>query len=93
MEANRADSRKLNHQKEKQMFMQKLMLRAAGGGLAAVIVLAAHPLGAQQTSSESDRLQKLERAVEQLQKRNAELEDEVRSLKKQTAFDLFLRAK
>ena len=37
-----------------------------------------------QTSSESERLEKLERAVEQLQKRNAELEQEVRSLKKQT---------
>jgi len=44
------------------------------------------PLAAQ-TSSESDRLEKLERAVEQLQKRNAELEQEVRSLKKQTAFE------
>ena len=37
-------------------------------------------------ASESDRLEKLERAVEQLQKRNAELETEVSSLKaKQTA--------
>jgi phosphate-selective porin OprO and OprP len=46
--------------------------------------LAIQPLAAQ-TSSESERLEKLERAVEQLQKRNAELEQEVRSLKKQTA--------
>src|SRR5206468_4786143 len=38
-----------------------------------------------QSASESDRLEKLERAVEQLQKRNAELEAEVRSLKKETA--------
>jgi len=38
-----------------------------------------------QSASESDRLERLERAVEQLQKRNAELEAEVRSLKKQTA--------
>jgi phosphate-selective porin OprO and OprP len=45
--------------------------------------LAIQPLAAQ-TSSESERLEKLERAVEQLQKRNAELEQEVRSLKKQT---------
>ena len=38
------------------------------------------------TTSESDRLEKLERAVEQLQKRNAELETEVSGLKaKQTA--------
>jgi len=41
-------------------------------------------LGAQ-TASESERLQKLERAVEQLQKRNAELEQEVSGLKKQAA--------
>jgi hypothetical protein len=39
-----------------------------------------------QTVSDSERLEKLERAVEQLQKRNAELEDEVRSLKTRTAF-------
>ena len=37
------------------------------------------------TASEAERLEKLERAVEQLQKRNAELEAEVSSLKKQTA--------
>src|SRR2546423_14684983 len=37
-----------------------------------------------ETSSESERLEKLERAVRQLQERNAELEQEVRSLKKQT---------
>src|SRR5262245_5691190 len=50
-----------------------LLLLAAVGPLAAA------------TASESDRLEKLERAVEQLQLRNAELEAEVRSLKKQTA--------
>lgn len=54
------------------------------------IALLATALGAiqpltTQSASESDRLEKLERAVEQLQKRNAELEAEVRSLKKQTA--------
>lgn len=38
-----------------------------------------------QTSSDTQRLEKLERAVEQLQKRNAELEDEVHSLKKRLA--------
>jgi phosphate-selective porin len=37
-------------------------------------------------SSDADRLSRLERAVEQLQKRNAELEAEVKSLKKQTTF-------
>jgi len=67
------------------MFIKKFVLRAAGGSLAAIVLLAAPPLRAQ-TPSESERLQKLERAVEQLQKRNAELEQEVASLKKQTAF-------
>ncbi|MCA1657916.1 MAG: hypothetical protein LC627_01300, partial [Verrucomicrobiaceae bacterium] len=37
-----------------------------------------------ETKSDSERLEKLERAVELLQKRNAELEQEVKSLKKQT---------
>src|SRR5438309_1174391 len=66
------------------MFIRKFVLRAAGAGLAAIILLATPRLGAQ-TPSESERLQKLERAVDQLQKRNAELEQEVSSLKKQTA--------
>ncbi len=64
------------------MFITKLISRTVGMGLAAVILLAVQPLRAE-TSSESERLQKLERAVEQLQKRNAELEKEVSSLKKQ----------
>jgi phosphate-selective porin len=38
---------------------------------------------AAETKSDSERLEKLERAVELLQKRNAELEQEVKSLKKQ----------
>src|SRR5437588_1316520 len=66
------------------MFIKKFVLRAAGAGLAAIILLATPRLGAQ-TPSESERLQKLECAVDQLQKRNAELEQEVSSLKKQTA--------
>src|SRR6266496_6055808 len=66
------------------MFIKRYILRAAGGSLAAIVLMAAPRLGAQ-TPSESERLQKLERAVEQLQKRNAELEQEVSSLKKQTA--------
>ena len=51
-----------------------------------MLLLMVQPLRAQTSggSSESDRLEKLERAVEQLQKRNAELEQEVSSLKKQT---------
>src|SRR6266699_5621256 len=67
------------------MFIKKFILRAAGGSLAAIILLAVQPLAAQ-TTSDSERLQKLERAVEQLQKRNAELEQEISSLKKQTSF-------
>jgi len=66
------------------MLTKKIVLRAAGASLAAIISLAAQPLGAQ-TPSESERLQKLERAVEQLQHRNAELEQEVAGLKKQAA--------
>ena len=52
-----------------------------------LLLLVIQPLRAQTSSSnsESERLQKLERAVEQLQKRNAELEQEVSSLKKQSA--------
>ena len=51
-----------------------------------LLLLMIQPLRAQTSggNSESDRLQKLERAVEQLQKRNAELEKEVSSLKKQS---------
>jgi phosphate-selective porin OprO/OprP len=66
------------------MFIKRYVLRTAGGSLAAIISLAAPRLDAQ-TPSDSERLQKLERAVEQLQKRNAELEQEVSGLKKQAA--------
>src|SRR6267143_2868099 len=66
------------------MLTKKIVLRAAGAGLATIISLVTQPLGAQ-TPSESERLQKLERAVEQLQHRNAELEQEVAGLKKQAA--------
>src|SRR5512133_12841 len=52
--------------------------------LLASVVAAIQPLTAQ-SASESDRLEKLERAVEQLQKRNAELEAEVSSLKAKQA--------
>src|SRR6184192_3080080 len=50
----------------------------------ALVLPAVQPLGAQ-TASDSARLEKLEQAVDQLQKRNAELESEVKSLKKQPA--------
>jgi phosphate-selective porin len=52
--------------------------------LLASVLAATQPL-IMQSASESDRLEKLERAVEQLQKRNTELEAEVSSLKKQQA--------
>src|SRR5439155_19918666 len=71
-------------QKEKRMLIKKITLRAASASLAAVISLAAQPLGAQ-TSSESERPQKLERAVELLEKRNAELQSEISSLKAKQA--------
>src|SRR5438445_6874933 len=68
------------------MFIKKSVLRAAGASLAAVISLAVPPLGAQ-TASESERLQKLERAVEQLEKQNTELRAEINSMKtKQAAY-------
>src|SRR6266849_2128665 len=67
------------------MFIKKFVLRAAGASMAAIVLLAVRPLAAQ-TATDSERLQKLERAVEQLQKRNAELEQEISSLKKQTSF-------
>ena len=62
------------------MFIKKFTILA----VVALVFVALQPLTAQ-TSSDSARLEKLERAVEQLQKRNAELESEVNSLKKQTA--------
>jgi len=74
------------------MFIKKFVLQAAVSSLAAIILLAAPSLRAQ-TPSESERLQKLERAVEQLQKRNAELEQEVSGLKKQTALAAEVGAK
>src|SRR5437764_5254939 len=65
--------------------LKKFILRAAGASLAVFVSLATQPLGAQ-TASESERIEKLERAVEALQKRNTELEAEVAGLKKRTAF-------
>src|SRR5882724_10641396 len=67
--------------KEKPMCVKRFTLIVAVPLMLQMI----QPLAAQ-TSSESERIEKLERAVEQLQKRNAELEQEVKGLKKQTAF-------
>ncbi len=74
------------------MFIKKFVLRAAGGSLAAIVLMTAPRLSAQ-TASDSERLQKLERAVDQLQKRNAELEQEVGNLKKQAASTAEVAAK
>ncbi len=52
------------------------------GVVVSLLLLAAIPPLAAETPSDADRLQKLEQAVSQLQKRNAELEQEVSSLKK-----------
>jgi phosphate-selective porin OprO/OprP len=67
------------------MFINKFVLRAAAASLSAILLLTAQPLRAA-TSSETARIEKLERAVELLEKQNAELQAEVNSLKaKQTA--------
>src|SRR5438105_4813478 len=68
------------------MFIKKFMLRAAGVSLAAIALLTAQPLRAQ-SSSDTARIEKLERAVDLLEKRNAELQAEINSLKtRQTAY-------
>jgi phosphate-selective porin len=68
------------------MFIKKFVLRAAGSSLAAILLLIVQPVCAA-TSSEATRLEKLERAVELLEKRNAELQAEINSLKsKQAAY-------
>lgn len=53
--------------------------------LLGVIAMTLVPLGPMQAATDADRLEKLERAVEQLQERNAELEAEVKSLKAKPA--------
>jgi hypothetical protein len=70
-------------QQEKPMFMTKCFLQNHVL-ISILLVIALRPV-AMKAASESDRLERLERAVEQLQMRNAELETEVRSLKQQTA--------
>jgi phosphate-selective porin len=66
------------------MFINNHSSRATGACLVAIIFLAVQPLRVQ-ASGESERLEKLERAVELLQKRNAELEKEVSNLKRHAA--------
>src|SRR5216117_3669724 len=66
------------------MFIKKFVLRAAGASLAAIAFLTTQQLRAE-SSSDTARIEKLERAVELLAKQNAELQAEIKSLKKETA--------
>jgi hypothetical protein len=74
------------------MLSKKIILRTAGASLAAVISLAAQPLRAQ-ASSDDARLEKLEHAVQLLEKQNAELKAEVSSLKKQPVSGAIIEGK
>jgi phosphate-selective porin len=65
------------------MFTTKSIFRAAAIALFAITFVVPRLFSAE-TTPDSERLEKLERAVEQLQKRNTELESEVKSLKQQT---------
>jgi phosphate-selective porin OprO/OprP len=73
----------MRNKQEKSMSMKKCLVK--NSVLVSVLLVTTLSPAATEAASESDRLEKLERAVEQLQKRNAELEAEVRSLKQQTA--------
>ncbi len=66
------------------MFTKRFILRAAGASLAAIALLTAQPLRAE-ASSDTARIEKLERAVEFLEKQNAELKAEINSLKSKQA--------
>lgn len=69
------------------MFIKKFFTRACGPaavGLAAIAVLPSQPLRAE-SSSDTARIEKLERAVELLEQQNAELKAEINSLKKHPA--------
>jgi phosphate-selective porin len=69
------------------MFIKKCFLLRVSAAIP-VVLLAIQPVGGQTSGdkSEAARLEKLERAVDQLQKRNAELEQEVNILKKRSPF-------
>src|SRR5213079_1175853 len=66
------------------MLIRKFILRATGVTIAAFVLLTAQPLRAE-SSSDTTRIEKLERAVELLAKQNVELQAEIKSLKKETA--------
>ena len=63
------------------MLIRNLFLWSASVVVSLLLLTAIRPLAAQ-TASDAERLQKLEQAVSQLQKRNAELEQEVAGLKR-----------
>src|SRR5262245_34669746 len=68
------------------MLIEKVTLRAAGARLAVIALLTAPALRAEaDPASDTARIEKLERAVEMLQKENADLKAEVSSLKKHPA--------
>jgi cell division protein FtsB len=62
------------------MFINKLVLWAAGASVGAIALLTAQSLCAQ-SSSDTARIEKIERAVESLAKQNAELQAEIKTLK------------
>ena len=66
------------------MFTKKITLRSAGATLVGIVLLSAQPLRAQ-SASDTSRIDKLEQAVQMLEKQNAQLKAEVSSLKKHPA--------
>jgi putative porin len=64
------------------MLTRKIRIQAAGASLAAMALFIGQPANAQ---SENARIEKLEQAVQMLQKQNADLKAEVSSLKKHPA--------
>src|ERR1041384_7271705 len=66
------------------MLMKKSIIRATGFSLAAIVLLAGRPLRAQ-SASDTARIEKLERAVELLEKQNAELRAEIKGMKTKQA--------
>ncbi len=66
------------------MSIRKCFLSQISLAVSTLLLTTTQPLAAE-NASDSKRLEKLERAVEQLQKRNTELEQEVSGLKKQAA--------
>jgi hypothetical protein len=62
------------------MLIKRIGLWTAGSSLVAIALLTAQPLYAQ-AASDTERIEKLERAVELLAKQNAELKAEIKSLK------------